>query len=144
VIDDFPTIPRPIARGASVCHVLAVRDWVGTYVAACGIPCGGFCGPGGFEEGMTTCPTHDEPLCPECVEIVQEFACTGVWTGVEGEPHEQGAHHIACWEPGCGETLWSKCWCYEHLAICDEDDCTHGAHACDAAVHYCDRHAEGR
>jgi hypothetical protein len=76
-LPELPDLSRPIARGASRCHVLALYEGEeavqkGTMAALCGIACGGFCGEAGFEEGMTHCPEHREPLCPECLEIVED------------------------------------------------------------------------
>jgi hypothetical protein len=140
--DNFPEIPRPIARGASVCHVLAVRSYVGTLVAACGISCGRFCGEESFQHGMTHCPEHREPLCEQCREIMERFLATGEWAGEEGDPETWGVAHTVCLDVGCGEIIpIAPCWCWEHLRHCKGQECEHGAHLCDAAVHYCGRHA---
>lgn len=50
-----------------------------------------------------------------------------------------------CMVHGCPNLVPSRsgCWCYEHLAHCDEiAECDHGAHYCEAAVHFCDEHKE--
>lgn len=138
--DDFPTIPIPIARGASRCHVLAVRDKTGTMVAACGISCGRFCEEEGFETGKSTCDVHQEPLCEQCVEIVEEFQASGEWRGVPENPWH-GLRRTPCLQHRCPELIVvPDCWCNEHLDACREEDCKHGAHYCEDPVHYCADH----
>ncbi len=140
---DAPTeLGRPLARGGSVCHVLAVRDGVGTMVAACGRSCGGFGGHQPFNPAVTTCEVHHEPVCRECVEILEHERETGLWIGPGSDPHH-GTPRTVCLRPGCPElVLIASCWCDEHLAMCRarETPCQHPAHLCDAAVHFCDQH----
>lgn len=46
-----------------------------------------------------------------------------------------------CFVHGCPEVVAATdCWCWEHLAHCDEIGCDHGAHWCEAPIHYCDDH----
>lgn len=136
-------IGRPIARGASRCHVLAVRDGVGTMVAACGIACGNFCSTESFESGMTECSGHEEPLCEECRDVVERFLDGGEWEGVESDPHH-GVPRSVCQTHGCPELVFDgECWCWEHLTACHVGvHCPHPAHTCEAPVHFCDRHQE--
>jgi hypothetical protein len=137
-------IPRPLARGASRCHVLALQDGAGTMVAACGTPCGSFCGDANYAPGVHLCQVHDEPLCSACREIIEEYEQTGEWRGVVGDPRGPLA---VCLEPGCGELIPARgCWCREHLATgCDGEldsgaECQHPAHHCEDPVHLCEAH----
>ncbi len=140
--EDFPTISRPLARGASRCHVLAVQPALATMIAACGTACGNFCGDASYEDRMRVCPEHGEPLCPDCREIMQSFLESGEWEGEHGDPETFGIRLTVCLEPDCPETIpIGPCWCWEHINTCREPDCPHGAHYCEAPVHYCDRHA---
>ena len=102
------SIGRPIARGASRCHVLAVQPGVGTLVAACGVACGTFCGGVGgdsYQHGATHCAEHRKPLCERCVEIMDTFARTGDWVGDEADPEMEGVRFTVCNEPSCPETI---------------------------------------
>ncbi len=144
-LPDLPDLPRPIARGGGTCHVLALQPGAGTKRAACGRSCGDFCGEeASFKEGMTHCPEHGEPLCPECCEIVETFLATGEWTGVEGDPESVGVTYTTCLDPHCPETVpASGCWCWEHIRTCfepEETGCQHPAHFCEEPVHFCERH----
>jgi hypothetical protein len=144
----LPLIPRPIARGAGRCHVLAVQKDTGTMVAACGFACGGFCGDASFEPGVTHCHVHHSPICDDCAEIVREFDQTGEWTGVEPDPF-YGYRRAVCWDPHCPNivVLVESCWCFEHLSVCvpfrEGDECNHPAHDCEAPVHFCESHQGG-
>jgi hypothetical protein len=134
-LDPFDGL-RPIARGASCCHVLAIREGEGTLVAACGIGCGSMCGNVNFEEGIVRCAEHDEPLCSRCCEIIDEYARTGDWEGVETD--HQG--DTLCAEPGCSELLFgTPCWCNEH-GYTGCEGCEHPAHDCREPGHFCLRH----
>jgi hypothetical protein len=137
--DPLP-LRRPLARGANACHVLAVRERVGTKVAACGISCGSYCGDATFEVDMTTCPRHGEPICEQCREVLAAYAATGEWHGVEDDLFwETGA--TVCQEPGCPTLIPAdRCWCYEHLTVCNEPTCEHGAHLCSEPAHFCEHH----
>lgn len=114
-MSELPEIGRPIARGASRCHILAVRDGVGIFVSACDIACGNFCGDESFESGMTECSVHHEPLCEECRDVVERVLDGGEWEGVESDPHH-GVPRSVCQTHGCPELVFDgECWCWEHL-----------------------------
>jgi hypothetical protein len=45
-------------------------------VAACGTACGTFCGGmsgDSYEYGATHCAEHGEPLCEQCLEIMETY-----------------------------------------------------------------------
>ncbi len=48
-----------------------------------------------------------------------------------------------CAQPGCPVAVDAfGCWCFEHMRHCPDSNCEHGAHVCEADVHFCDDHAE--
>ncbi len=142
-MDDFPDIPRPLARGAHRCHILALQDYVGTMVAACGTSCGPFCGDESYHDGLEACPFHGFGLCPDCTRIMEHLSATGEWKGVVGDPETFGVIHEPCRTPGCPKLLPATCWCREHLYECgdhEQIECQHPAHVCDSPDHYCEKH----
>lgn len=137
-------LPRPLARGASRCHVLAVQDSLGTMIAACGIACGGFCGDASYHADMEICPSHAEPVCPDCAAIVAHHENFGEWRGAEGNPETFGVRHTVCIHTACPEVIpVGSCWCWEHIDVCDKPDCGHPAHGCEEPVHFCEAHRNG-
>lgn len=83
ILPELPDLPRPVARGGGGCHLLALRDGVGTLIAACGMACGSMCGEVNYEDGLTHCPVHGDELCPYCREIVDTFEQTDRWDGTD-------------------------------------------------------------